>query len=450
MNSQSMKPYDPWYWGLLGYAVFPAVAFYYGARMVVSTKYRQGLRQRLTFYTEEEKQKLSAGPYIWVHTVSLGELQAARPLLQRLKRDYPGCKTLVSTVTETGQAQARKISEVDTAIYLPLDLYPLCKRALAQVRPVSLIILETEIWPNLLRAAARMGIPLHLVNARLSDKSFQNYYRARALFAPLLRLFSSILAQSERDRERFLQLGAASERTANVGNIKFDSVSLRDDPNERRRWREMFHVESDEILILGGSTFPGEEATLARVVQRLRKAGHPVRLLIAPRHVDRLPSILDDLRGLGLNSQRRSQMPSTEPIGKEDTLLLDTTGELSRVYSAADLVFIGKSLHEKGGQNPIEPAAWGKAILFGPNMQNFRDVSALFLQAQAAETVADEESLYQACLRLCASPQEREERGQRAREVVRQNQGALDWILETIASTISQAKQADHDKIDLG
>jgi len=254
-----------WYWGVLSYMALPFVVLYYGIRMLFAQKYRKGLRQRLTLYTKNEQKILSEGPYIWVHTVSLGELLAARPLLRALKDSYPQYKILVSTVTETGQERVKTMDEADTSIYLPLDLYSLCRRSLYIVKPECLIIFETELWPNFIRAAVNQQIPSYLVNARLSDKSFGNYLKAKKLFAPLLNQFNAILAQSQVDAERFNQLGTHESLVSNTGNIKFDSAPIPDHGETRQKWRNLFQITEHQLFFVAGSTFAGEEALLARV-----------------------------------------------------------------------------------------------------------------------------------------------------------------------------------------
>ncbi|MDX9755784.1 MAG: 3-deoxy-D-manno-octulosonic acid transferase, partial [bacterium] len=395
-------------------------------------KYRQGLRQRLTGYTAAERARFATGQWIWVHAVSVGELQAARPLLRQIKQQYPQHSLLVTTVTLTGQTLAKTVAEIDACLYLPLDLYPLCRRMLAMVKPEILLIMETELWPNLIRTAAASSIPLFLINARLSDTSFGRYLRARFLFRPLLQCLTAILAQSEKDADRFLQLGAEPSRIFSAGNIKFEVAPQTLDPITRVTWRERFAIRESDLVLLGGSTFPGEEWILFRIVAALRNEGIPVRLILAPRHIERADSLVSEFKKLGVAVLRRSALPDSSAIAEEAVLLLDTIGELRSVYAAADLVFIGKSLCDKGGQNPIEPAAWGKPILFGEHMQNFRDIAALFLEAQAAVCVENEMELLERCRAFCQSEALRAQYGENARRVIERNRGALERIMQVL------------------
>lgn len=427
------------YWGALGVAGYALAAPYFAARMLRSNKHRAGLRQRLTLYPPDVRDALAQPGTLWAHTVSVGELQAARPLLERIKRERPHIRLAVSTVTDTGQNLARQLDCVDASLYLPLDILALCRRAFEIVNPACLLILETELWPNFIRAAAQREVPAFLINARLSDKSFRHYRLARPLFRPLLQRFTSILAQSEVDRTRFLELGAYPERVHAAGNIKFDVAPQSDPTEERRRWRELFGLGEDDILLLGGSTFAGEEAILRRVVEAMRGEGLPARLLIAPRHVERVPAIQAELRGLGAEPVLRSSLSqANSTLNPGSPILLDTIGELRSVYAAADLVFIGKSLRERGGQNPIEPALYARPILFGPNMQNFRDIAAALLRDEAARAIHSESDLLAAARQLAQSPEERRGMGERARAVVDANRGALDRVFEALDPVLNE------------
>ena len=421
-----------WYWSPISYLAFLVMAPYYVFRVFSTQKYREGIRQRLTLYNKEEKKTFSRERCIWVHTVSVGELQAARPLLRELKKRYPDYQIFITTVTLTGQNLAKTLDEVDRCLYLPLDLFPLCRRMMRLVKPERLLIMETELWPNLIRAASACSIPIDLVNARLSDVSFRNYRWARCLFKPLLQNIHRILAQSENDASRFLELGAEPEQVSATGNMKFEAAPDTSDGTQRCFWRDLFQIREEEIILLGGSTFSGEEVILAKILQKLRNEGFSLRLIIAPRHIDRVAIIVEELQKLGIMALRRSTIKEQPEIGPAAVLLLDTIGELRTVYAAADIVFIGKSLCEKGGQNPIEPAAWGKPVLFGPNMQNFRDIAAIFLQNKGALLVEDENQLLEECRGFCLSVERRKEIGDNAICVVENNRGALEKILKKL------------------
>ena len=428
-------------WGALAWLAILLAGPYFAFRILWSGKYRRGLRQRLTQYTVSEKERLSQPNAVWLHAVSVGELQAARPLLQQIKKEHPSLHLLVSTVTETGQALAQSCAEIDGAFYFPLDLPVLCRRALDLVQPRCVLMVETELWPNFIRAVSRRGVPLYLVNARISDRSYHRYRRLRPLFAPVLQRFEAILAQSPADLERFHELGMPAKRLVLGGNLKFDAAVPQLDPTCRDVWRTRFHVAPSEWLLVGGSTFPGEEKILAEIMLALRQNGVPLRLLVAPRHVDRVPALVQELRDAQVEVALRSQLsPDRESVPPARVLLLDTLGELRDVYAAADLVFMGKSLCAEGGQNPLEPAAWSRPIVFGPHMQNFRKIASLLLQREGAVMVHDAEELASTLRRLCMDAAWRAALGRNARHVVEENLGAVHRVLEVIAPAL-QAKE---------
>ncbi len=418
---------------VLGYLALIVVVPFYGLQMIWKKKYRYGVRQRLTLYTKEEIQRFIAGKHIWIHAVSVGELQAARPLLKRLKLDYPDHELLVTTVTYTGQGLANSMAEIDHALYFPLDVYPLCRRFLTMVQPVFVVIMETELWPNMIWAVTDRSIPVVLVNARLSDRSFNRYLKVRWFFYPILQRLSAILTQSETDTQRFVQFGADPGRVQWAGNLKFEAAPSIDE-SMRAIWRDRFQITDDELLIVAGSTFPQEEEALARVCSRVKNVDPSVRLLIAPRHIDRSSMIVQTLSSMGFQVCQRSKMEAVALYKlKECIILLDTIGELMNVYAAADIVFIGKSLYDRGGQNPIEPGAWGKPIVFGEHMENFKAIAELFLKSGAAVKIADEDELYITFIDLVQSESTRNEMGEQAKSIIAANQGTLDRIMQVLA-----------------
>lgn len=431
-----------WAWGPLAWAGFAAVTPYFAARMLFSTKHRAGLQQRLTLYPAELKHALTSGPNLWLHAVSVGEQQAAKGLIERLKEEFPQLKLALSTVTDTGQALARSSVLVDAPLYLPLDLPPLCRRAVRLAKPKAALVMETELWPNFIRALSERDIPIVLINARLSNRSFANYKRARALFAPILQRLSGVLAQSPADAQRFIELGAPAGRTLAAGNLKFDVPLPESLEPHRSQWRKRFHIKDDEIAIVGGSTFAGEELMLARLAASMRSEGAKTRLIIAPRHIERISAIEEEFRRNQLRCTRRSSLP-LPALEADSVILLDSIGELKEVYAAVDIVFIGKSIHAKGGQNPIEPASLGRAVVAGPNMQNFRAVTEAFTEANAIERASGESELGAIIARLAHAPKQRERLGERARQVVAANQGALDRVCEFVFPIIHERLRQD-------
>ncbi|GAB4252288.1 MAG: 3-deoxy-D-manno-octulosonic acid transferase [Acidobacteriota bacterium] len=370
----------------------------------------------------------------WLHAVSVGEVNAVRPLAEALSRLVPG-PLIVSTITPSGQETARKnLGAFAHTLYFPVDLPGVCRRYFRALRPRLILLAETEIWPNFIRAAKRQGIPVVVVNGRISDRSFGRYRRMRSLFLPVFARLDRVCAQSRLDRERFIELGVPPEAVHLVGNLKFDYVP-RPEPrhaalNERvqRLWSE----KGGDLILLAGSTKPGEEALLVGIFRRLREAVPRLRLILAPRHPHRAEEVCRLVEEAGLAVLRRSTWEERTPEVPPDVLILDTIGELAHLYAVADVVFIGGSLVPEGGQNVIEPAAYGKPVLFGPHMENFREVAAAFVDEYAAIQVADAAELEERLRTLFADAHARRWLGRNARQVIRRNQGALERTLRIL------------------
>jgi len=426
---------------ILALAALVVISPYYLWRMTTTDKYRAGLRQRLGFFPKDVRDRLSSGNWIWVHAVSLGETNAVRPLMAELKRRLPDHAILVSTVTDTGQARARELPEVDQAIYLPLDIGIFLSRLLRFFRPKVLIIAETELWPRLIVSADRRGIPVCLVNGRISDRSFPRYNRFRTFTTAVFRRMSLIGMQTEEDARRVRALGAP-ERVVDVsGNLKFDSVRVEPVSEEDRAGlRREWGLADGERLILGGSTWPGEEEVLVDAYESLRASFPDLRLLLAPRHIERMDEVVELLRSRDLPfSSRTGNLDGTTGEDIPDVLLLDTTGELARTYAIAEIAFVGKSLTERGGQNPLEPAGQGVAVLFGPNMQNFRGIAPRMVDEEAALRVDRVEELGPALGKLLADPETVRLMGKRARDFVGENAGAAERTAERILSVMGNS-----------
>ncbi len=376
-------------------------------------------------------------PLIWIHAVSVGEVMAARPLVERLKAESPETAIVLSTVTDTGQETAAKTPDLDGCFYLPLDLTSLCGRALEQLRPSVLVVMETELWPGLFWAAGEAEVPLLIANGRISDRSAGRYQSTAWFFRSVFEQAAAILAQSEKDRQRFIAAGALQERVHVTGNLKFDAVPAWRNDEARSLWRERLGLQPNEVLLTGGSTFAGEEELLADVYLNLKPQFPALRLLLAPRHVQRCERVEAMLRDRRLSVFRRTALDSGSPQAG-DILLLDTTGELAEIYNAADMGFIGKSLTdaEKGGQNPLEPAALGVPVCFGPSMENFRAVADLLLENQAAvqvDTIAGLQSIIETWL---GDPERRTKTGEQGQKIVQQQRGVTERIAEHILAYI--------------
>jgi 3-deoxy-D-manno-octulosonic-acid transferase len=301
------------------------------------------------------------------------------------------------------------------------------------INPKRIVLVEGEFWPNLIRLAAKQGIPISLVNGRMSEKSYKGYRKLKSLTTDVLGKINPICVQGEVDAGRLIGIGAPKEHVHIMGTVKFD-VAERDPTAEAAAAAIMrkIHVEEDAVIILGGSTWPGEESVLCGLYKEFREKYNNLFLVIVPRHVERADEVIQCFEGHGLSYVRRSQLDTLEPKEVPDVLFIDTTGELSSFYSVADIIFVGKSLKEHGGQNPIEPAMHGKAVVVGPNMENFPQVMAEFLKENAIAQVDGEDTLVSTVNSLLDNISGREELGERARQVVQKNRGVMERTVNLI------------------
>ena len=371
---------------------------------------------------------------VWIHAVSVGETLAVAGLVKQLQQRYPDRKIFLSSVTATGrEAGEKKLPDVAGRFYLPFDWKFAVRRVLRHIRPSVLVIVETELWPNLLRSVRGSGCQTILVNARVSDRSFPGYRLGRPFMRRVLQDVTRICTQTPTDAERFRQLGAHSECLVVTGNLKFDGRA----PEFGKfgtKIRDVLAAENRTPIFVAGSTMRGEEPLVLEAWQRVREKHPRAIMVLAPRHPGRFDEVAEMLQARKLSTIRRTSLPENEDemgrqLSRTEILMLDTIGELAEMVGVADVVFVGGSLVPTGGHNVVEPAFWGKPILFGPHMNNFRDVASLFLKANAAIQVADAGGLADAILRLVDHPDDARRMGERAREVVSQQAGAATRIL---------------------
>jgi 3-deoxy-D-manno-octulosonic-acid transferase len=353
----------------------------------------------------------------------------------------PNLKFVVSTTTTTGMAELdRKLPTHISKIYYPIDYHRFVTRALATIRPEAIVLVEGEIWPNFLWGARNRGKPVFLVNARLSDRSYRGYKRFGLLFRRLFAGLAGVGAQNEADAARLRQLGCRPEAIRIVGSLKFDAARL----DERRlldvpALLRQAGVKPGALLIVGGSTHAGEEAILAEQFLRLRARFPNLFLVLVPRHFERSREVGRELAARGVKFAFRSELMSYEELepGEIDCLIVNTTGELKYFYEHATIIFVGKSLIAEGGQNPIEPGALGKAMVFGPNMQNFAEVARSFLQQDGAVQVRDAAELEKALGDLLVNEARRAELGRNALKVVHENLGAIERTVDMIVERLA-------------
>jgi 3-deoxy-D-manno-octulosonic-acid transferase len=423
-------------YNILFLVFFCLSAPYYFWKMWRRGNWRQGFGQRFARYNGGLKQALTNRDVLWLHAVSVGEVNVCTQLIAALEPKLPNLKIVVSTTTSTGMGELRKKLPAHVEkIYYPIDQNSFVHRALAVVHPKAIVLVEAEIWPNFLWQARDAGIPVFLVNARLSEKSFRGYRRCAFLFQPLFAAFTGVGAQNEADAVRLRLLGCRSEAIHVVGNLKFDAAK----PGEHRALdvpallRQLAAPENAR-LIVAGSTHAGEEAILAGQFLRLKRRFRDLFLVLVPRHMERSGAVAEELRERQVRFALRSDLTADRRFQSDDVdcLLVNTTGELRYFYEFASVIFVGKSLTAEGGQNPIEPGALGKAMVFGPNMQNFEAISAAFVSGHGAVQVRDAAELEKVIGELLADDARRAELGRNALKVVRDNQGAVERTAELI------------------
>lgn len=403
----------------------------------------RGLRQHKYLGTVSQRISwhLPAGTFeakpIWLHAVSVGEVLAAKVLCATLQAVRPEIPLVISTVTLAGQALAKKeIAGAAAHCYFPFDWAFCARRFLKRINPLGVVLLETEMWPNFLRECSRSGIPVIIANGRISDKSFRRYRRIKFLTTSMLGMIRAVGAQTDDDRQRFIRLGAAEAKVHVTGNLKFDFAAP--DLDAKRDLlgaiRDLLGMEAGSPVIVIGSTMKGEETLFLEAYSRVRAALPATRLILAPRHPERFEEVAELIARSGISFQRRSRI---DPSGsaRADILLLDSVGELRPVYSLASIAVIGGSFLPFGGHNPLEPAALGKAIIFGPEMFNFKEVARLFLRQNAARQ-CDTSELGTALIELLSDNDACKILGQRAAATLRENQGAARSTLRLMLSEL--------------
>jgi len=374
---------------------------------------------------------------IWVHAVSVGETLAIVGLVREIHRRYPGRKVFLSHVTTAGrEASAARLPDVAGRFLLPLDWPLAVGGAMRRIRPAVLVITETELWPNLLRAARQEGARVLIVNGRISDRSYRRYRWIRPFMRRVLEKVDGICAQSKTDAKRFCGLGMPPEKVVVSGNLKFEASPPRLGEFTRLLGSALREGRRSPVVI-AASTMAGEEELLLTAWAQVRSQYANALLILAPRHPARFEEVASLLTLRDLKTVRRTALgqdagQSTNPTFSADVLLLDTIGELASVFELADLVFMGGSLVPTGGHNVLEPAYWGKAILFGPHMHNFRDITQLLLERQAVVQISDKTQLAGAMLELLADEARRNELGGAARRLLEDHRGATERVMEIL------------------
>lgn len=382
------------------------------------------IRQQLGFLPKHALDKVARKNCIWVHAASVGEIVAASPLIKEFRREFPEKPILVSVFTNSGYEMANRIIKgADSIIHFPFDLPWLSAHLLYKVRPMVFMPVETELWPNFLRAAKRLNIPVMMVNGRISEKSVSRYRYLRSIWYDMLDTIKYFAMQSPVDAENILRLGANKELVTVTGNTKFDQTYTNVSEEEKRQLIRELGLADNDGIFLAGSTHRGEEEHVLAAFGQIRQVRPGAKLLIAPRAVLRAGSIQDMCRQAGFSAASRTRLLE-QPSEGHDVVVLDTIGELGRIYSIGDVIFVGGSMVPHGGHNILEPAAHGKAIIVGEHMFNFKDTHVLFSQRSAVVTAKSRQELVQAAVRLFADVDERRRMEQETLHICEENRGA--------------------------
>ncbi len=385
---------------------------------------------RLGFFKSDDFLPVMGKDVIWIHAVSVGEARAAESLIRLIREQWPKKRIVVSTVTPTGyEIISRIVKKDELAFYAPLDISLVVARFLRHITPGVLIIMETEIWPNLIRLAKRRGTRVVVVNGRISDRSFRRYKRIGLLLKPVFSRVDSFCMQTQDAALKVIDLGAQRECVKVTGNIKFDiSSDLKEPPFLPFLKSALVGC----LFFIAGSTHENEEEMIIGVYQSLRKDFPNLRILIAPRHLERIDRIKRMIRLNGLETIQLSGFKGAAPVSSSNVMLLDTIGDLNASYSLCDIAFVGGSLVKKGGHNLIEPALFGKPIIFGKYMSNFKEIRNIFLKENAALEVDTPQALEYGLRQLLASPSQRQALGSRAKELIDKNRGAAQRTISVI------------------
>jgi 3-deoxy-D-manno-octulosonic-acid transferase len=415
---------------------FAILSPYFLYQAVRYRKYIRNLPQRLGYLPLSFN--FDGDESIWIHAVSVGEVLTARALLPQLRERYPRLRIFLSTTTITGNQVARtNVHDVDGVFYFPLDLPPIVRRTMRVVKPRLFVMMETELWPNLLRACRSAGVKTALVNGRISLRSFPRYRLARGFFRRVLADVDRFCMQSEESARRIVEIGADRDRVSVTGSLKFDSLEIPGAVADRGRNRVLryFRVSPDRPVVIAASTLKGEEETVLEAFQRIRAIWGNALLILAPRKPERFEEVERLAKQRGWRVARRTELAvDSEP--RVDVVVLDTIGELAQVYQVATVVFVGGSLVDAGGHNILEPAVFGKPIVFGPHMHNFAEIARTFIENRGAIQVQADAELENVLVELLSDPVKRAGLGAAARALVEANRGARARTLAVITQLL--------------
>ena len=434
--------------GLYNALLFAAAVFavpFYGARMLLTGKYRKSLGPKFGILPQEAPSRMTGAPRIWIHAVSVGEVTAAAPIIASLRSRFSGACIVLSTSTETGQEMARKLVPAASAhIYYPLDIPRVVRKVIDCVNPDVFVPVETELWPNFIRICRGRGTRIVMANGRLSPRSFRRYRRTRFFWKEVLASLDAAGVISATDAERLAAMGMPAERIHVLGNSKFDGLAARVSPELERAIAGRLRIAPGDEVLVAGSTHEGEETVILDVYRRLLEHRPDFKLILIPRHIERGTACAELVRQAGFpDCLMMSEILAGRSRRDERVILVDVIGELFKLYSLATVVFCGGSLVPKGGQNILEAAAWGKVVFHGPYMDDFRDERILLEEAGAGITIRSGEELFVGIWDLLEQPDILRNRGEAGRQAVAANKGAAERYASLIADVLSRPRGAN-------
>ncbi len=417
------------YVGLL--VIFSPIILY---RAVAHGKYRQGFRQKFLGLVPELPQLQAPKRRIWFHAVSVGEINLLRPLLAMIREERPDWECVVSTTSLTGMQLAKRLYAADHKVfYCPLDFSWAVFTAIRRIRPNMLVLAEQEIWPNLFYAAKKHGVKLALINGRFGESGYRRYKRFRLFFRPILRMLDVIAVQSETYAGWFHSVGAYGDTIEITGSMKFDGAQTDRNNPKTVQLANLAGINVDsEIVFLAGSTQEPEEEYALDAFEKLKDSWPQLKLILVPRHPERFEAVANLLESRGVDWMRRTQLDSQPDKKGKRVLLVDCVGELGAWWGVSKIAFVGGSMGSRGGQNMLEPAAFGAAVSFGPNTKNFRDIVDLLLQNDAAIVVHDSNEMFKFVQKCLEQPDFARQLGDRGCELVKRNLGATKKTLNLL------------------
>ncbi|OPL14003.1 MAG: hypothetical protein AVO39_03145 [delta proteobacterium MLS_D] len=410
---------------------------WYAWRILASGKYRKSVGPKLGFHPADTFTVTDGSPRVWIHAVSVGEVNAAAAVVARLRKFYPTGALFLSTSTETGQEAARRlVPEASAWFYFPLDIPWVIRGVMDRVAPDVFVTVETELWPNFIRICSERSVKVVMVNGRLSPRSFRKYRATKFFWKDVLGRMDAAGVISETDGERLRKLGMNPSRVFVLGNTKYDDLTERADPAVREATARLLFIDDDTPMIVAGSTHEGEETLVVDACLKLRERVPGLRLILAPRHVDRAAGLLMMLRNRGCAATTLTAVEEGTGDARAPVIVADVMGRLFSLYSVAAVVFCGGSLVPRGGQNVLEPAAWGKVVLHGPFMDDFSSEGRRLDEAGGGIAVRNGGELEARLRELVLDPEGRRRRGEAGRRVVEENQGAAARYAEMISRSL--------------